>query len=534
MSKNVTAPRRWKSSPNSPSTQLAYVTKPEIDLLVKANLHGSMKGKPNKGPKGIISLDGGGSDYQAGKTTYSTKAQSPPGTGGTGGAGGGSQGYQPSAWAQKKMQENKDKIAQQKAAADKKAQDQIDANNARRIAEMRKEQAADPVPVTEKKGILDYLAKIGHGPVQEGYIGDEAFKKTIPAGQHKLRSQFDRLSAKYGPGFAETSQGKLLRDYLSGVAVERGGGLGARDPEYGGGAFATEGLKPGEFDEAEAYRQELLRQISATGTPFGSGTDMASQLGGMDFDLARKGLTPDQYYNFTQQLMAADPTPGNMAYKAARPFSSGQLVQGIAGLMPGMGPIKALAKTALSPFAGVGEDAKQMFTDLRTKAGDVTGRPFKGLGQGISDWFKFNPPVEPFGTSGRTFAASPSVRPDSDRGGVIDAAQSVVNQAEHPWGAWIGTEGQPHTADFVDSDGDGVDDRWQTGPGVPRGIENAWNQSFQVGQPHPITLPQAPFSGQTDLAASQAAGYDIPIGGGQNPNFQDWYKNLGIMQNVYS
>ena len=64
MSKNVTAPRRWKSSPNSPSTQLAYVTKPEIDLLVKANLHGSMKGKPNKGPKGIMSLDGGGSSYR--------------------------------------------------------------------------------------------------------------------------------------------------------------------------------------------------------------------------------------------------------------------------------------------------------------------------------------------------------------------------------------------------------------------------------------------------------------------------------------
>jgi hypothetical protein len=51
--------------------------------------------------------------------------------------------------------------------------------------------------------------------------------------------------------------------------------------------------------------------------------------------------------------------------------------------------------------------------------------------------------------------------------------------------------------------------------------------------PHPITLPQAPFSGQTDLAASQAAGYDIPIGGAQTPNLQDWYKNLGIMQNVY-
>jgi hypothetical protein len=61
--KDITAPLNWKSSPDSPPTQLAYITQPEIDMLVKANIHGSMKGKPNKGPKGIISLDGGGVEY---------------------------------------------------------------------------------------------------------------------------------------------------------------------------------------------------------------------------------------------------------------------------------------------------------------------------------------------------------------------------------------------------------------------------------------------------------------------------------------
>ena len=61
--KDITAPLTWKSSPKSPKTQLAYVTQPEIDMLVKANMHGSMKGKPNKGPMGIISLDGGGVEY---------------------------------------------------------------------------------------------------------------------------------------------------------------------------------------------------------------------------------------------------------------------------------------------------------------------------------------------------------------------------------------------------------------------------------------------------------------------------------------
>ena len=55
---NVTAPRIWKSSPDHPQAQLAYVTQDEIDMLVDANIYGSMDGKPNRGPKGIISLQG--------------------------------------------------------------------------------------------------------------------------------------------------------------------------------------------------------------------------------------------------------------------------------------------------------------------------------------------------------------------------------------------------------------------------------------------------------------------------------------------
>jgi len=81
--KDITAPLNWKSAPDSPPTQLAYITQPEIDLLVKANIHGSMNGKPNKGPKGIMSLDGGGSyDYETGKTqdpNTSTSIQESPG-----------------------------------------------------------------------------------------------------------------------------------------------------------------------------------------------------------------------------------------------------------------------------------------------------------------------------------------------------------------------------------------------------------------------------------------------------------------------
>ena len=56
--KQVTAPLKWKSSPDSPETELAYITKAEKDLLVKKDLHGSLKGDVNRGPSGIMSLDG--------------------------------------------------------------------------------------------------------------------------------------------------------------------------------------------------------------------------------------------------------------------------------------------------------------------------------------------------------------------------------------------------------------------------------------------------------------------------------------------
>jgi len=559
MSKNVTAPRRWKSSSNSPSTQLAYVTKPEIDLLVKANLHGSMKGKPNKGPKGIMSLDGGGSSYRGGGGGGGTSGGG-GGGGGQGGGGGGGGGVSSMAQRRRSAAANKRKRdaakqkkeddAKQKAyqkqltekhkqqADDKKTQ-QIKAANDRRIKEMRESrQAGQTGRVTGKKqGLggtaLDFLAKIGHGDVQEGYIGDEAFKKTQPAGQHKLRSQFDRLSAKYGPGFANTTQGRELMDYLSGVPVERGGGLGARDTGYGGG----EGRKTDQYGNVitdaerkklEADRQKLLRQISATGTPFGSGTDMASQLEGVTREGIGRDLTPDQFFNFTQQLMAADPTPGNMAYKQARPWSSGYGVSKLAS------PAMSMLREGLGSLGTlIPPEVKALGRNFRTAAGDITGRPFAGFGQGLKNLFQTPQLPEPFGTSGRAFAGAPSVRPDGDRGGVIDAAQSVVDQAS-PYGAGIGQTG-PVTGGIVDSDGDGVDDRYQAGPGQPyqgpaEGGDIATPSPFEVGdvtQPATIVPQQSPF-------ASSYQPFNFPIGGGQNPNLQDWYKNLGIMQNVYS
>ena len=58
--KTVEAPLHWKSAPDHPKTKLAYITDEEEKILVDLNLYDSMDGKPNTGPHGIPSLNGGG------------------------------------------------------------------------------------------------------------------------------------------------------------------------------------------------------------------------------------------------------------------------------------------------------------------------------------------------------------------------------------------------------------------------------------------------------------------------------------------
>ena len=55
-------PIKWKSGPNAPSTELAYITEAEKNLLLEKDLHGSLKNGPNTGPDDIMSLDSQG-DY---------------------------------------------------------------------------------------------------------------------------------------------------------------------------------------------------------------------------------------------------------------------------------------------------------------------------------------------------------------------------------------------------------------------------------------------------------------------------------------
>ncbi len=54
----VTVPKQWLSSPDHVVAELAYITPAEQKILLEANLYGSLNGTPNRGPGGLMSLQG--------------------------------------------------------------------------------------------------------------------------------------------------------------------------------------------------------------------------------------------------------------------------------------------------------------------------------------------------------------------------------------------------------------------------------------------------------------------------------------------
>ena len=91
-SEMVTVPKIAKSSPSTPTAKLAYITPEEEKILVDLNLYGSLKGKPNRGPGGIPSLEGdfggGFGSYQGGGDYSSAETGNASGFSGTGGGSG--------------------------------------------------------------------------------------------------------------------------------------------------------------------------------------------------------------------------------------------------------------------------------------------------------------------------------------------------------------------------------------------------------------------------------------------------------------
>ncbi len=357
--KDVTAPLNWKSSPDSPPTQLAYVTKPEIDMLVKANIHGSMNGKPNMGPKGIISLDGMGA-YDEDSVVSRPQQQQYESAGGASQSsfdkpGAGSMVINNVNYGQAYQDEQNISGGTNNPVTNNQGQTVsfgITPEEAKKIQEEKEKQTLAEKGKDIAQGIMKNLMGGGEGGNLD--LTKEKAYADLPAGMHPLRKQYEYLSKKYGPAWQKTTQAKVLEGYLSGVPVERGGGLGARDDTYGGGEkpqvdqFGNP-INPEQFEVAEKFRQQLLNSMGLAGSDIGGMNTMgsvANQLEGLtdtDYNKLRYGLSPEQYFNFNQQLMAADPSAENQAYKDARPFSSGAGLGALSRFIPGIGALQTFA-----------------------------------------------------------------------------------------------------------------------------------------------------------------------------------------------
>ena len=308
-------------------------------------------------------------------------------------------------------------------------------------------------------------------------------------GQNKLRSQFEYLKDKYGEKFADTSQGRMLQDYLSGVRTERGGGLGSFDPTFGGGIDLGD-FSPDELKESEEYRQQ---QLGIMGLPEGVQT-YGPRAGGpdqfnkdtFDADLARRGLSSDGYQNFIRQMIAADPRQGNTLGEES--FGN-PLADILENLLPG----SLLAKGLLGD-------------EPRTES-------------------------EAYGSGNQIFYDTSVPREDNsvynDDSGIMGTQPGYDMSI---YGSRIGQEG-PFTADFIDQDGDGSDDRYQSGPGqggpkaIPKenfiggiGIDN---MGIRGGVPSltPTTIDYASMGPQYGGYVNQ---------GISDPRFASYFQNLNL------
>ena len=108
----VVVPRKWQSGPDKPPTELAYITEAEKKLLLKEDIHGSLKDGPNEGPAGVMSLDSFGDIGGAGAGGADTEA----GGGAKEGAGFSGRGAGEFGTDRKSQKAFEDRIKNQKAA----------------------------------------------------------------------------------------------------------------------------------------------------------------------------------------------------------------------------------------------------------------------------------------------------------------------------------------------------------------------------------------------------------------------------------
>jgi len=225
--KMVTAPKKWLSSPDHEPAELAYITEKEKDILIDLDLYGSLNGKPNRGPAGIMSLQGDMGSIGGGRSS--------------GGGGGGDGGYQDR--IQRQAAANRAAASRAAAAAAAETDRQNRNAAAEAAAKARAEAAKAPISGGESMArfgtpvyagtttkVADDMISQGEGQMdaKEKFISQQYIKPPDIYGDADLEGQkeIDDIRAQR----QLQSNPNLSRDKRNALEV----GLGLRDPKQSG------------------------------------------------------------------------------------------------------------------------------------------------------------------------------------------------------------------------------------------------------------------------------------------------------------
>ena len=310
--KMVTAPKKWLSSPDHEPAELAYITEKEKDILLDLNLYGSLKnGKPNRGPSGIMSLQGDMGGWSGGSS----------GGGNTGG--GGDSGPDPREQA----------IQRAKEAAAKRATEQKKQEQEKRSKEKGKSLHGGPT-------VKEALAPIKKKKQEE----QEKISKELGEALHG-GPKFDKEKAKLT---------KLIRDQALEKMDVIPDDTTQLDLNKFGETVIPEALPKGHPDRIEEETEEAVKQLSTkAGTKEALKEFKALDTGRRytpDFDLLEKlGVTrPEGILGSLVDTGQKYFDPKKMLKDAAIKY--GMKKMGLGAINPYLGIASMLKDTKLNPL----------------------------------------------------------------------------------------------------------------------------------------------------------------------------------------
>jgi hypothetical protein len=459
----VTAPVRAQSHADSPPVQLAYITDAEKDLLVKSNIHGSMDGKPNPGPAGLPSLDDffnvPGGGIGGGSTANATQPDRPDDPV----LGGG--GY---------------------TGSGSQSGNQGGGTSA-------EDYGIQPGMAVGSDGTVYNTTDFVPAPGQADKPG--SLVEVLPDKQKELEAlaEAKRLETLKNLGIITPDYFSIFKDQDTGVSGIDTFFKNAYNKLTGGnlqipgllGAFGNimKGIKP----TVESFNDPLflarMRTQFENEEDFNNYFDKYKNL--MEEAYAGQGDVEEEFKDRMESAFGAAQA-GDLGTDAFRETNPTKFYEDFTPQTSG--DLVDLAGLDASMFKGT--DLADKIFAARMELDRMGKNPMTGESQG----------------AGQTGV------PQTGQANIIEPTQ---------FGAFIGKPG-PFIGNFVDTDGDGVDDRFQTGPGQPR---------------QPFVNPKAPLPGTSGIAqavgvpaalnyaniAPQFTGYTNQ---GVSPMLGDYYGNL--------